>query len=571
MVHASEPPNDWSNNEAYERSLDAETASAAGQWERCVEADIASLSLEDRAATRLHMAGCAERAGRVFLGLQQLQVVLDAAIASRDQALAAFTEGRVSQLLRKLSALTVETSKEAKELTVTIDDVPVAADQLGKGVSVDPGKHLIHADGLIEGAAATFDEVVTLGEGEHATAVVMLRPRASEFLTPGQLACMQLSKTQLEVLQCLPGAAKPLVVRAALEASTYVDTFSVLILNPAVRVSAASPTKGWHVGASYLLDVISAASPDFVSTASPRGHDTRHAATVNGGYKPERLGVEASAGYSSEADYVSRTASVAILGDILDKQVTPRLGYTHSWDTIGRGGTPTSVFSNTLHANEATASVSIVASPKTLLVAGGSLMFERGDQSKPYRLIPLFASGVEVRKGASPDEVNAARLPVRPYEQLPLERNRYALGARMMHRFKRSTLRFEERLYTDTWENRGVTTDARWLVDIEPRFTVGPHARFTAQTGANFHQRVYHATTEPLIVPTFRTTDRELAPLWALTGGASMWWNLPMDQAAVHLTLYMSADLLWSHYPNSIYVKERTAGYGTVGVEAEFN
>jgi hypothetical protein len=383
---------------------------------------------------------------------------------------------------------------------------------------------------------------------------------------------MQLAKTQEEVLRCLPGASKPLVVRAALEASGYMDTFSVWVFNPAVRANVTSPTHGWNVGASYQVDMITAASPDFVSTASPRGKDTRHAASVNGGYKPGAFGFDAQAAFSTEADYVSRSAGLGLLGDLVEKQVTPRLGYSYSNDTISRGGTPTSVFANTLETHEVTASVSIVTSPTTVLLVGVTAAHERGDPSKPYRLIPMFAQGVSVPAGASTDEVNAKRLPVRPYEQLPLARDRWALGARLAHRFgQTSTLRLEERLYADTWENRATTTDVRFLQDVGDRFTFGPHARFNLQTGATFFQRVYHAETTPVvIVPVFRTTDRELGPLWAVTGGASVWWKLGDPHASPAFTLYFSGDALWSHYTDSLYVTERIAGYGTIGLEAQF-
>jgi hypothetical protein len=382
---------------------------------------------------------------------------------------------------------------------------------------------------------------------------------------------MQAAKNDDEVRRCLPGKTKSLIVRAALEMSGYADTLAVRVLNPAVRASAASPTAGWSIGAAYLVDMISAASPDFVSTASPRGHDTRHAVAFNGAYKPGRFGVEATGGYSTEADYVSRSAGLAMLADFFEKSVTPRVGWNVSHDTIGRGGTPFDVFSHDVWTNEGSLGSSFVLSARSVLVAGASAGFERGDQSKPYRLIPMFAPGVQVRAGATPDDVNAKRLSVRPYEQLPLERDRLALSVRLVQRLGPSTLRLEERLYADSWENRASSTDGRLLVDLSPRFTVGPHARFHVQTGANFFQRVYHAETEPVVkVPLFRTTDRELGPLWSVTGGASAWWRISPEGEGIGWTLYASGDALYSRYRDSLYVKSRIAGYGTIGIEAVF-
>lgn len=413
--------------------------------------------------------------------------------------------------------------------------------------------------------------MATIADGERVTVLVKLTPRPAEFLTPGQLACLQAAKSNEEAMRCLPGKGKALVVRAALEIGGYADTLAVRVLNPAVRASFTSPTAGWSIGASYLIDVISAASPDFVSTASPRGHDTRHAVAVNGGYKPGRFGVETTAGYSTESDYVSRSGGLALLADLFEKRITPRIGWSLSSDIIGRGGTPFDVFSHRVLTNEGTLGTSIVLSPTSVLVAGVSAGFERGDPSKPYRLVPMFARGVDVPAGASAAEVNAKRLSLRPYEQLPLERDRLALSLRLIHRMGPSTFRLEERLYADSWENRATTTDARLLVDLGSKLTLGPHARFHTQTGATFFQRDYHADVEPVVtVPIFRTTDRELGPLYAFTGGASAWWRLSPEGEGVGWTLYASGDALYSRYTDSIYATSRIAGYGTFGIEAVF-
>ena len=166
--------------------------------------------------------------------------------------------------------------------------------------------------------------------------------------------------------------------------------------------------------------------------------------------------------------------------------------------------------------------------------------------------------------------MNALRLPVRPYEQLPLERDRYTLAARLAHRFNGSTLRLEERLYDDSWQVRASSTDVRFLVDLGSRITAGPHARLHMQTGANFHQRVYHAEVAPtVLLPVFRTTDRELAPLVSMTGGAAAWWRVTDGRETLGWTIYASGDVIHSLYLDSIYATNRTAGYGTIGLEVE--
>jgi hypothetical protein len=553
---------------------DAESARAAGLYEKCIEKDQAAIAAEPTLQRRVHLVGCADKANKVLLALDQLKTVLDDALKDKNAEVAELASKRVEQLLKRLGAITINPPPAAKELWVTVDGIAMTPEQLDKPLSIDPGSHRIHADGLIDGTQASFEEVKEIKDGERITVSIALTPKEAAHLTPGQLECMQQAKTDEEAFKCLPGQSKPLVARASFEWSTYADTLNVLILNPMVRFNIASPTKGWSFGASYLIDVISAASPDFVSTASPTGHDMRHAVAANASYKPGRFGADVAGGFSTEADYTSRFVGLGLLGDFFEKRFTPRLGWNIAYDTISRGGTPTDFFHHTLWTNEGELSFSMVLSPKTVLVLGGTAGFERGDQSKPYRLIPMFASTVpdsSIPKGASTDLVNATRLPVRPYEQLPKERDRIAAGGRLIRRLGPTTLRLEERLYGDTWDNKATTTDIRWLIDAGSKLTIGPHFRFNWQTGTSFFKRVYHATLEPnVIVPNFRTTDRELGPFYAFTGGASAWWRLNTEEASVGWMLYASADGLFDFYTDSLYIKDRQAVYGTVGVEAVF-
>ena len=111
----------------------------------------------------------------------------------------------------------------------------------------------------------------------------------------------------------------------------------------------------------------------------------------------------------------------------------------------------------------------------------------------------------------------------------------------------------------------------RFLFDFGTRLTAGPHVRFHAQTGAVFHQRVYHAETTPnVVVPIFRTTDRELSPLASTTAGLAAWWKIADARKGIGWMVYASGDALYSIYFDSIFATNRLAGYGTLGIEAEF-
>ena len=254
-----------------------------------------------------------------------------------------------------------------------------------------------------------------------------------------------------------------------------------------------------------------------------------------------------------------------------DKHITPRIGAGHTQDTIGRAGTPYDVFSNSLSINDIDAGATFVLGPTAILVLGASAAFERGDQSKPYRLIPMFDASVSAPVGASIAQVNRDRLPVRPYEQLPLDRDRYSLAARFAKRTGTATLRIEQRVYRDSWAILGSTTDFRWIKDLSKKVSFWPHVHVHVQNGANFYQRVYHAELAPEVrIPIFRTTDRELSPLLGVTGGGGLRVELAPSTAQIQYAIVIQMDAMYTKYFNALYITNRLATYGTFGFEAVF-
>ncbi len=573
---ANPPPDEaskqnWVNKQAYELARAGAAAAQSENWAECIEKDKAALTLEENMRARIHLAGCEEKSGKSVDALRDYAKALEGARTKGDAATAKLIQDRVTAILPKLAHVKFERPAEVSELQVTFDDRNIPEARLGESFTIDPGSHSVKAEGLLRGARVTSDEKFDVKEGETAVVKIKLKPTA---LTKGQLECMVSAKTQDEILACLPQDRKPLQVHVGLEMSGYTDTTDVHVLTPAVRGSVASPTAGWNVGANYLVDVVTAASPDVVSTASRRFHDVRHVFGATGGYKPGRFGAQAYANYSEERDYISRTIGLTATGDFYDKQITPSLGYSYTWDTIGRTGTSYDVFGRPFDTHEITAGTTFVLTPTSLMVLGGGVALENGDQSKPYRYIPIFEPGVNVPIGASVAQVNAARLPAKPLEQLPLDRQRFSLSGRYVARIGgKATLRIDERIYRDTWAITSSSTDARYMMDLSSRLRVWPHVRIHVQTGTSFYNRVYGATLNSdgsATIPRFRTSDRELSPMAGLTGGGGARYVLTSPGGKTEIALYASADALFNYYVNTLYIRTRLAGYGTIGLEADF-
>ena len=214
------------------------------------------------------------------------------------------------------------------------------------------------------------------------------------------------------------------------------------------------------------------------------------------------------------------------------------------------------------------AGLTVLVDRATILSVVGDLDFEHGDPSKPYRYIPVFAPGTSLARGAPVDLVAQQRLSARPLEQLPLTRDRYALSGRLAHRFRRATLRLDERGYVDTWGLKASTTDARLIFDFGRGVEIGPHLRLHAQTSVDFWQRAY-VMKPGFDFPALRTGDRELGPLVGVTSGGSL--RIGMGPAANRRASVLGFDLnlTSTRYLDDLYLMQRISALGVVSLEVE--
>jgi hypothetical protein len=368
-----------------------------------------------------------------------------------------------------------------------------------------------------------------------------------------------------------PRPTSNLNARASLDVGGYVDSTATSVLTPSLSGSIESPTAGWGASGRYLVDMVSAASPDIVSTASPRWFEVRQAGSVGARYKPGDTGVAANAATSYTNDYLSLSGGAQITQDLDEKNLTLIGGYGYGHDVIGRTGTPFSVFSRKLDYHAISLGVSRVVNPALVIGVYADAILERGDQSKPYRYIPIFRpeDAARIGRGASAAQVAATRLEARPLEQLPLERERYAVSGRLAYRGNGTTLRVDERLYGDTWGQRASTTDVRYFIDVGRRFVVWPHARFNIQSAVDFWQRSYTATSVNDL-PALRTGDRELGSLFTAGGGGGLRVSLGNPGALDDLVLTSTVDGYWTSFADALYVKERFSGLVTTSLEVAF-
>lgn len=358
---------------------------------------------------------------------------------------------------------------------------------------------------------------------------------------------------------------------AALEMAVYNDSDHVTVFTPSIEMGVDN-TSGASLSGSYLVDVVSAASVDIVSTASQRWQEVRQAGNLSGQFKPHDFGVGLGGSVSREPDYQSLGAFGTVVKDFDEKNWTLTAGYGYSHDIAGRCGadgvcTPFDVFARQLDRHAFNGGVTWVVDTSTIASVSADVVVEVGDQSKPYRYIPMFSPNVAplIPNGAPIGLVNAYRLPERPLEQLPLELNRYALTGHYAHRFDGSTLRLEERLYDDNWGLVASTTDARWILDLGHRVELWPHTRLHAQSSVVFWKRAYVSnTTSGWDLPEFRTGDRELGPLWTFTGGMGLRIYLGGRGRPEQFAVQLAWDGMFTSYLDDLYITQRTGMLGVL-------
>ncbi len=545
----------------------AQSQLAQKNWSDCM-GTIAAMAESEFASAKLVLAQCEDTGGLI------LEASGDAKLAQKyaEEEINGDVKKKADELLTRLGndtpTIVVVVPKTIDNVEIKIDGVVVPRDKADKPIPHNPGKATIEVGGKKGPYPYTFKSTESFDRGERIT----VNATDDKSNNSAVLQCILNARTPSDVNTCIEtgGKGRGLTIRGGLEVASYNDTSEVDVFSPTLFLSAENPTAGWRVGGSYTVDVVSNASPDIVATATRRFDEVRNAGTLSAEVKvgPARVGLDG--GVSIEPDYFARTVGASVSADLVNKQVTPTLSYHLSFDTLGRGHTPYDVFSRSILTHTIDAGASIVQSPTTLVVIGATAELEMGDTSKPYRHIPMFSDVIapQIPRGATPALVGSVRLAPAPFEQLPDNRQRFALLGRWAHRFEASTLRADERVYIDSWGLKASTTDLRYLLDLSKSVRVGPHARFNIQGPVDFWQRAYVATetSDGWTLPKYRAGDRELGPLFGVTVGGGAHLALS-DIFAINVQI----DGVYTQFLDHIYVFDRwglfTATTLEIGVE----
>jgi hypothetical protein len=276
-------------------------------------------------------------------------------------------------------------------------------------------------------------------------------------------------------------------VAADLRSGVYQDSDHTTVSTTTVAARALIKDRV-QLTARYLVDVVSSASVDVVTAATPGFTEIRHEVTAGVGYRDGTNTVDVGYIYSGENDWWSHTIELGGSRDFLHHNLTVGLGGTAVFNDVGRSGDRN--FHRSLDVFGGSLTVAGTPSRRDVLSLTYTLSYLNGYQASPYRYI-IFTDPQGLRES----------LP----ETVPNQRLRHAVAVQWKRHVQRSSaIHLHARGYYDDWQVASLTAGFEYLIELG-EFVLGPHVRGYGQRHAGFYQEQY---TQRL---NFMTFDRELS------------------------------------------------------------
>jgi hypothetical protein len=280
-----------------------------------------------------------------------------------------------------------------------------------------------------------------------------------------------------------------------------IDGPSVLVRKKFAEQYAAS--------ASYYVDMVSSASIDVVTTASPYTEQRREYGL---GFEYLRDRITYRLGYTSseENDYQSDTAQVSISQDMFGDLTTLSMSFARGWDKVSRRGDAS--FADQVDRRVYGLDLSQIATRRLILGLSWETVTEEGFLNNPYRSVryldPESASGYSYQA-----------------ERYPRTRTGNAIALRgRYHLPYRAALQLEYRYYADDWDIRAHTAELAYTHPLGQRWILDAHYRYHTQDGADFYGDLFPRRD----AQNFLARDKELSTMASQTLGFGISYEFSM-------------------------------------------
>lgn len=340
--------------------------------------------------------------------------------------------------------------------------------------------------------------------------------------------------------------------RVAVDGHLYLDSDRLEVWHPHAGVQVDLDDE-LAISASYDADVISAATIDVRTAASPRGFtESRHGLGLDLAVAPSstlRYGVSASG--SLAPDYASGTGAARLAWEDDTRTHTLAIAATGSYASVGRVGDQAPV--GDAWAGGASLAWTAVVSRALVLDVALAGEHARGYLESPYRFVTIY------------DALDPTGSVVVP-ESLPDARTRVSARARVRiaptdELFVRGSYRF----HADDWGVAGHTVSLEAAAAPVPELLASLELRCLVQRGASFYRGRYETLPD---VPALRARDRELAPSTTL-GAALRLETRFAGPFGGDMRLFVRGELLYTRLIDTPLLPERLAGVVGLGLSFE--
>lgn len=287
------------------------------------------------------------------------------------------------------------------------------------------------------------------------------------------------------------GAAAPPEDRADALFHLY-DGGGVKASGPALLVRKSMADRV-SLSATYYVDMVSNASIDVVTTASPfEERRTEFGVGLEYTYRDSLLTVAATR--SKEPDYIADGISMDVSQEVFGGMTTVNLGFTRGSDDVGKVGE--GFFDSARHWRYRLG-VTQVLTPRWLMSANLEAVSDDGYLGSPYRVARVFGAAVPERN--------------------PRTRSSRAIkfGA-IGEVLPRTAVRGEYRYFWDNWDIKAHTVEVGLSRYVGESFLIDGYLRHYSQSHALFYSD--NATTETIYV----SRNRQLSTFSNLGLGAKV-------------------------------------------------
>ena len=274
------------------------------------------------------------------------------------------------------------------------------------------------------------------------------------------------------------------------------DGGGVEIDGPSVLVRR-KVAKNVSVVGNYYVDMVSSASIDVVTTASPY---TEERTQWSLGMDYLRGNTTMSVGYvsSEESDFDAETWSLSVSQDMFGDLTTLTLSYALGDDVVGRSDDAD--FSRNNTRQHYGIGLTQVLTRNLITTLNIETITDEGFLNNPYRSVRYADAGSGTGYSYEP-------------ELYPATRTSNAAGLRARYFLSyRAAIQGEYRYFTDTWDIDSHTAALSYIHPVGP-WTFRVKYRWYDQTGAEFYNDLFPREE----ATNFRARDKELSPLTSTT------------------------------------------------------